>query len=77
MFAVAHRPQMQDAASQSLLLAIQAAGEQVPPQPHAALAATVETWIAIARVFGCALEASHQAGVGTFERASDAAIPHS
>jgi hypothetical protein len=77
MFAVAHRPQMQDAASQSLLLAIQATGEQVPPQPHAALAATVETWIAIARVFGCALEASHQAGVGTFERASDAAIPHS
>ena len=48
-------------------VAIQAACQQVPPQAHAAFAATVETRIAIAWVFGCALEASHQAAVSTFE----------
>ena len=60
-----------------LFAAIQAAREQVPPQAHAALAATVQTRIALARVFGCAVKASYQAAVGTFQSATHVAVPHS
>jgi hypothetical protein len=77
MFAVAHRSQMRGTASQSLVAAIEAACEQVSPQAHTAFAATVKTRIAVARVFGCALEASHQAAVSTFESTSHVRIPHS
>jgi hypothetical protein len=76
MFAVAHRPQMQNAATQSLFAAIEAAGEEIPPQAHAACAATEEPWITSARVFGGARETSHHAVVSRFQRARDAAIPH-
>ncbi len=77
MFAVAHRSQIRGTTSKSLFASIQAAREQVPPQAHAALAATVETRIAVTRVFRCALEAAHQAVVSIFQSASHAGIPHS
>jgi hypothetical protein len=77
MLAVAHRSKMRSAASQSLFASIQAAREQVAPQAHAAFAATEETRIAFARVFGCAGEASHQAAVCTVESTSHVRIPHS
>ena len=76
MFAGAHRSQMRGATSKSLFASIQAAREHVPPQADAALAATVKTRIAVARVFGCAIKASHQAGVSTFQSTSHVEVPH-
>jgi hypothetical protein len=77
MFAVAHRSQMRGTTSKPLFASIQAAREQVPPQAHAALAATVKTRVAFARVFGCALQTSQQAVVSTFQSTSHIEIPHS
>src|SRR5262245_29135598 len=68
---------MQSAAPQPLFAAIEAAGEEVPPQAHAARAATEKPRITSARVFGCARETSHRAFVSRFQRARDPAIPHS
>jgi hypothetical protein len=67
MFAIAHRSQVQGTTSQSFFVAVQATGEQISPQSHAALAATVETRIRVARVFGCAHEALQQALVSRLE----------
>ncbi len=68
---------MQGTASQSLFVTIEATREQIPPHAHAALAATVKTRIPFARVLGCALQASHQPGVSSFESTSHIRIPHS
>ena len=67
---------MRRTTSKSLFASIQAAREQVPPQADAALAATEKARIA-ARVFRCALEASHQADVSTLQSTSHARNPHS
>ena len=67
---------MRGAAPQSLFVAIEPACEQVPPQAHTALAATVETRIAVARVFGGAREASHQPIVSSIERTGGIGITH-
>ena len=77
MFAGAHRSQMRSTTSKSLFASIQAAREQVPPQADAALAATVKTRVAVARVFGCAIKASQQAVVSTFQSTSHVEVPHS
>jgi hypothetical protein len=74
MLAIAHRSQVKRAAPQSLFAAIEPAGDEIPPQPDAALAATIETWIVPARVFGGACETPHQALVCRVQRARDAAI---
>jgi len=76
MFAVAHRPQMQNAAPESLVAAIEAAGEEIPPQPDAAFPTAEEPWITTPRIFGCARETSHHAFVSRFQRARDTGIPH-
>jgi hypothetical protein len=67
---------MRGATSQSLFASIQATREQIAPQADAAFAATVQTRIPVARIFGCALEASHQAIVSRFERARDGVVPY-
>ena len=61
--------------SQSLFLPVETAREEVSPQADAALAATEETRIAMARVLGCALETAQQTVVRSFECASDFGIP--
>ena len=66
-----------DILEQSFFATSQSASEQVPPQADAAFAATVQTRISFARVFGGARETLHQAFVGRVERASDAAITYS
>jgi hypothetical protein len=68
---------MEGATSQSLFVSVEIAREEVPPETYAALPATVETRIAIARVLRCARETSHQTVVGSFERANHPGIPHS
>ena len=60
---------------QSLFLPVETAREEVSPQAHAALAATVKTGIAIARVLGCALETAQQTFVRSFECATHFGIP--
>jgi hypothetical protein len=52
---------MPSAAPQALVLAIEATGEQIPPQADAAFAATVQSRVPATRVFGCARETGHQA----------------
>src|SRR5262245_38833283 len=76
VFAVAHRAQVRRALLQSLCPAIEAAGEEVPPQTDAALAATKETRILSARVFGETREALQQPFVGRIERLRDSAVPN-
>ncbi len=65
---------MQSAAVQALVVAIEPAGEEVPPQAHTALAATVETGITVARVFSRTRETLRQAVISRVEREFDAAI---
>jgi len=68
---------MRGATSQSLFASIQATREQIAPQADAAFAATEKTRIVVARVFGCAFEASHQAGVGPFQSTRRSGIRYS
>jgi hypothetical protein len=77
MLAVTHRSQMRRATLQSLFAATEATGEQVPPQTHAALATTEETWIGMAWIGGCARQTLHQALVRRVERPRDAAVAYS
>jgi hypothetical protein len=77
MFGIAHRSQMQGTASQSLFVTIETTREQIPPHAHAALAATVKTRILLARVLGCALEATQQPDVSSVESTSHIRSPHS
>src|SRR5262245_29454262 len=71
VLAVAHGSQVQRAARQALLMAIEPAGEQIPPPADAALAATEQTRIAAAWVFGGAHETLPDAVVSRLERAND------
>ena len=77
MITVAHRSQIHRASPQTLLAAIEAAGQQVAPQADASLATTVKTGIAVARVCGGAGQASHHPLVSRSERARDDAIADS
>src|SRR5687767_3957660 len=65
---------MAGAAPQSFFVPVETAGEDVSPQADAALATTIEPWIAVARVLGGALEAAHQAVVRTVDGASHLGI---
>src|SRR5262245_31875929 len=76
MFIVTRRAEMRRAESQALFLTIEAAGEQVPPEADAALAATVQPRILPARILGRSGETGQQTLVRGCERVCDAAIPH-
>lgn len=67
MFATAHGSQVRGAAPQAFFATIQAAAKQIPPQSHGALAAAEKARIPVARIFGGALDAPHQAVVGTLQ----------
>ena len=59
----------------STFMPVETAREEVSPQADAALAATEETRIAMARIRGCALETAPQPVVRRFACASDLGIP--
>jgi hypothetical protein len=65
---------MKSAVLQSLLVAIEAAGQQVPPQADAAFPAAEQTRIPSARVFGGTRETTQQSSVSRFQRLRDVPI---